>query len=210
MCRDETQFAPGITGTARRFIQLINLSRCGSRRWSADALGPVPDTEMAWLLPYCASCPGIPPRFPIASLIVALLGFSAIAADAQPLQRTVEKLDHSLARSVRAGDSGTKRVIIRTIANGVPGLTNTLRTRNHAVLRAHRSINALTARVPAAALKDLAQLAYVESISIDAVVRAEDYWPDSTLRRNARSPSPHARGRWRRRCRDRLRDRTGT
>jgi serine protease AprX len=107
-----------------------------------------------------------------------------ITAEAQPLHRRVEKLDELLSRSVRVGDSGTKRVIIRTrTASGIPGLTSTLRAKGHGVLRAHRSINALAARISAAKLKELAQLPDVESISIDAVVRAEDYdWRDSTLR----------------------------
>jgi serine protease AprX len=121
-------------------------------------------------------------RYSVAPVFLALIQLSAVAAQAQPQHRKVEKLDERLSRSVRAGDQETKRVIIRTISNAVPGLTGTLRDKGHSVLRSHRSISALTARVPAAALKDLSQLPYVESISIDAVVRAEDYWTDSTLR----------------------------
>ena len=137
---------------------------------------------MAWLLPYRTPCPGISSGCASRLCFVALIEFSAITAHAQPPQRKLDKLDERLSRSVRAGDVDTKRVIIRTIANGVPSLTSALTARRHAVVRAHRSINALTARVPAAALTDLAQLPYVESISIDAVVKAEDYLPDSSLR----------------------------
>jgi serine protease AprX len=123
------------------------------------------------------------PRVLIASFFLALVECSALVAHAQPPQRKVEKLDERLARSVRSGDLDTKRVIIRTTTStGIPGLTSTLKGKRHSVLRSHRSINALTARVPVAALKDLAQLAYVESISIDAVVKAEDYTWNSTLR----------------------------
>ena len=51
------------------------------------------------------------------------------------------------------------------------------------VLRAHPVINALTARVPVAALEGLSHLPFVESISIDAVVMAEQISSgDSTLR----------------------------
>ena len=67
------------------------------------------------------------PRFRAASLFFLIFELSALAAHAQPSHRKVEKLDEPLSRSVRAGDSDTKRVIIRTIANGLPSLTGTLK-----------------------------------------------------------------------------------
>src|SRR5688572_13987106 len=120
--------------------------------------------------------------FRTASLLCAVLVLPAIAAYAEQPLRRLDKLDEPLSRSVRAGDVDTKRVIIRAIPNGLPSLTGTLKTRAHAVLRTHHSISALTARIPSAALEALTKLSYVESISIDAVVKAEDYSWDSTLR----------------------------
>src|SRR5688500_18952290 len=81
------------------------------------------------------------PRFRIASLCFLLLGLSALAAHAQPTPRKAEKLDEPLSRSVRDGDVDTKRVIIRTIPNGLPSLTGALKIRAHAVLRTHHGIS---------------------------------------------------------------------
>jgi serine protease AprX len=128
--------------------------------------------------------------FLVASSFCAIFPFLALDASAQAPRRTIDtldqrtigKLDQRLARSIRAGDRDTKRVIIRTTASGIPGLTGALRAKGHSVLRSLRSINAVTAQIPVAALRELSQLASVESISIDAVVRAEDYSSDSTLR----------------------------
>ena len=51
------------------------------------------------------------------------------------------------------------------------------------VRRLHSTINALTARVPVAALESLSRLPFVESISMDAIVRAEQTSSEgSTLR----------------------------
>ena len=44
-----------------------------------------------------------------------------IAAHAQPPERVMSKLDERLAASIRAGDSGTQRVIIRTTSRDIPG-----------------------------------------------------------------------------------------
>jgi len=122
-----------------------------------------------------------PPRFHVAS-VSFLFALAAVSAYAQPPQRKADKLDEVLSRSVRAGESDTKRVIIRTISDGLPSLTGNLKGKGHAVLRTHRSIHALTARVPATALKSLSQLPYVESISVDAVVKASQYSWEWTLR----------------------------
>ena len=64
----------------------------------------------------------------------------------------------------------------------MPGLTGTLKGQGPLGPSHSSTINAMTARVPVAALKVLTQLPYVESISIDAIVKAEDYSWDSTLR----------------------------
>jgi serine protease AprX len=116
-------------------------------------------------------------------LFVAVLTITATVTHAQQPPRVGSKLDARLAASVRAGNSGTQRVIIRTASNGIPGLTTALKHAGHPVLLAHPIINALTARVPVAALEGLSHLPFVESISIDAVVSAEQSSSeDSTLR----------------------------
>jgi len=120
-------------------------------------------------------------RFLTSSFFCAFL-LIPVVVDAQPFRRNTGKLDERLARAVRAGDRDSKRVIIKTTSRGLTGLTGALRTRGHSVRRAHRTINALTADIPASALNDLSQLPDVESISIDAIVRAEDYVPESTVR----------------------------
>ncbi|HKH71731.1 MAG TPA: S8 family peptidase [Vicinamibacterales bacterium] len=117
------------------------------------------------------------------ALLVAVLAMPAIAAHAQPPAAVVSKLDARLAATIRNGDSITQRVIIRTTAEGIPGLTRALERSNLAVLRRHLIINAVTARVPVAALEGLARLPFVQSISSDAVVIADQTTSaDSTLR----------------------------
>jgi serine protease AprX len=106
-------------------------------------------------------------------LFLAAFILPAIAAHAQPPQRLVSKLDGPLSASVRARLSDTKQVIIRTTSDGMPGLTKALGANRHPVLRVHSRINALTARVPVAALEGLSRLPFVESISTDAVVMAD-------------------------------------
>ena len=95
----------------------------------------------------------------------------------------MSKLDARLAASVRAGDSTTQRVIIRTTSSDTRALTNALEGNGHSVLRRHPIINALTARVPVSALAGLSRLPFVQSISMDAVVVADQTSSgDSTLR----------------------------
>jgi hypothetical protein len=96
-----------------------------------------------------------------------------MAARAQPPDRVMSKLDAQLAASVRAGHSNTQRVIIRTTSSDTRALTNALQGNGHAVLHRHPSINALTARVPVSALAGLSRLPFVQSISVDAVVVAD-------------------------------------
>jgi serine protease AprX len=115
------------------------------------------------------------------AIVVALL-LSAIAAQAQTPERLLSKLDAGLSASVRARESGTKQVIIRATSNGLPGLTNELRASGLSVLGVLSSINGLTARVPVAALEGLSGNPFVESISTDAVVVANQASSGSTLR----------------------------
>jgi len=123
------------------------------------------------------------PRSHATVILLLTLAMPAIAAHAQPPDRVVSKLDKRLAALVRDRDSITEQVIIRSTLEGIPGLTNALERGGHAVLRRHRIINALTARVAVAALEGLARLPFVESISIDAVVIADQTMSDdSTLR----------------------------
>src|SRR5690349_6368865 len=118
-----------------------------------------------------------------AALVFILLGLLAPVAHAQRPPRGGAKLDALLAASLRGGDPGTKQVIIRTRPNGIPGLTDLLRARGHQAVRIHSIINAVTARVPVPALEALAQSPFVESISIDAkVVANQDVSSVSTLR----------------------------
>ena len=123
------------------------------------------------------------PRSFTTVLVLAVLTTSAIAAHAQPPDRAMSKLDARLAASVRAGDSTTQRVIIRTTSSDTRALTNALEGDGHSVLRRHSIINALTARVPVSALAGLTRLPFVQSISTDAVVVADQTSSgDSTLR----------------------------
>jgi serine protease AprX len=116
-------------------------------------------------------------------LLLAVLILPATAAQAQPPQLVVSKLDALLSARVLAGDSGTERVIIRTTSDGIPGLTTALEASGNPVLLVHPMINALTARVPVAALQGISHLPFVVSISIDAIVLAEaTSTEDSTLR----------------------------
>src|SRR6188768_2969074 len=116
-------------------------------------------------------------------LIVAGMTVAATVTHAERPPRVVSKLDARLSASVLAHDSGTQRVIIRTASNGIPGLRNALENAGSSVLLTHPIINALTARVPVAALEGLSHLPFVESISIDAVVIAEQSSSgDSTIR----------------------------
>jgi serine protease AprX len=116
-------------------------------------------------------------------LCVAVLTLAGTVTHAQQPPDVVSKLDARLAASVRAGDSGTQRVIIRTTSHGIPGLTIALERAGHPVLLAHPIIDALTARVPVAALQGLSHLPFVASISSDAVVIGEQSSSgDSTLR----------------------------
>ena len=124
-----------------------------------------------------------PLRFQASFLFVAVLALAATVTHAQQPPRVVSKLDARLAASVRAGASGTQRVIIRTASNGIPGLKIALERAGSPVLLAHPIINAVTARVPVAALEGLSHLPFVVSISTDAVVIAEQSSSgDSTLR----------------------------
>jgi serine protease AprX len=123
------------------------------------------------------------PRPHATALLLAVLAVPAIAAHAQSPERAGSKLDARLAALVQAGDSVTERVIIRATPDGIPGLTNALERGGHALLRRHPIVNALTARVPIAALEGLARLPFVQSISSDAVVIADQTTSgDSTLR----------------------------
>ena len=63
------------------------------------------------------------------------------------------------------------------------GLRSALRAAGDEVLREHPLINALTANVPMGRLQALAHVPWVESISLDAVVQAnQSASPDATLR----------------------------
>jgi serine protease AprX len=108
------------------------------------------------------------------SLFLLALLLPAIAAYAQTPQILLSKLDGRLSASVRARESSTKQVIIRTTSDGMPGLTNALGANRYPVLLVHPAINGLTARVPVAALEGLSRLPFVESISTDAVVTANE------------------------------------
>ena len=105
-----------------------------------------------------------------------------MAAHAQQPQSVGSKLDALLTARVREGNSGTQRVIIRTTSDGIPGLTRELERDGHPVLRRHPIINALTARVPVAALEGLSRNPFVLSISTDAVVIAEQTSSGDSLR----------------------------
>jgi serine protease AprX len=110
-----------------------------------------------------------------ALFFIAVLVLPAIAADAQSPRRLISKLDAPLSSSVRARHPGTKRVIIRTTSDGIPRLTDALQDNGRYLRRVHSSINAMTADVPMDALEGLSQLPFVESISTDAMVTA-DQW----------------------------------
>ena len=123
-----------------------------------------------------------PPRSKATFLILLVLTLTQIAAHAQRPQSVGSKLDALLTARVREGQSATQRVIIRTTSDGIPGLTRGLERDGHPVLRRHPMINALTARVPVAALEGLSRNPFVLSISTDAVVFAEQAASGDSLR----------------------------
>ena len=112
-------------------------------------------------------------RFRSASIVFAALILPAASADAQVPDRLLSKLDSRLSSSVRARQSDTKRVIIRTTSDGIPQLTDALKGNRRFVRRHHATINALAADVPVSELESLSKLPFVESISEDAIVSAE-------------------------------------
>jgi serine protease AprX len=122
------------------------------------------------------------PRSKATFLILVVLTLTQMAANAQQPQSVGSKLDALLTARVREGNSGTQRVIIRTTSNGIPGLSRELERAGHPVLRRHAIINALTARVPVAALEGLSRNPFVLSISMDAIVIAEQSSSGDSLR----------------------------
>src|SRR5262245_11909033 len=106
-------------------------------------------------------------------ILFAALILPTIDVQAQSPRRLISKLDAPLSASVRARHSDTKRVIIRTTPDGIPRLTDRLKANGHSIRRVHAAIDALTAEVPAGAIEGLSQLPFVQSISTDAMVRAE-------------------------------------
>ena len=113
------------------------------------------------------------PRLRSTFIFFAALILPATATNTQPPQRLISKLDARLSSSVRAGHTDTKRIIIRTTSDGIPRLTDVLKGNRRYVRRLHSTINALTAHVPVTELEGLSRLPFVESISEDAIVRAE-------------------------------------
>ena len=83
-----------------------------------------PCATLASRLPYTVAMLFNSPRSLTTVLVLAVLTTSAIAAHAQPPDRVMSKLDAQLAASVRAGDSNSQRVIIRTTLSDTRALTN--------------------------------------------------------------------------------------
>ncbi|HEX6260638.1 MAG TPA: S8 family serine peptidase, partial [Woeseiaceae bacterium] len=104
-------------------------------------------------------------------LVTAL---SAVGASAQTADRAaIAKLDAALSALVQKDESRWQRVIVQAAPNELPALTAALRARNNVVGRVHPVINALSASVPVAQLVSLTRLPSVVSISLDAVVTAD-------------------------------------
>jgi serine protease AprX len=121
------------------------------------------------------------PRSTYLSLAAVLL--FAVTAGAQTPQRLISKLDAPLSASVRAHQSDTRRVIIRTTPDGMTRLTSALKASGYQVRGIHAAIRALSTDLPVTAVESLSQLPFVESISTDAVVTAEQTPAEpSTLR----------------------------
>jgi serine protease AprX len=107
-------------------------------------------------------------------LVTATVALAVGSAGAQPIDRvSPPKLDVALSRSVQNGESGFRQVIIRATPDGLPAATAALHGRGYAVKRVHPLINGLEANIPVAALAGLSRLPFVASISLDAVVTAE-------------------------------------
>ena len=66
-------------------------------------------------------------RFRSTCILFAALILQATSADAQVPERLMSKLDSRLSSSVRARQSDTKRVIIRTTSKGITQLTDALK-----------------------------------------------------------------------------------
>src|SRR5687767_9490716 len=80
----------------------------------------------------------------VATLLLTSWTFSAVTASAQTTDIVaLPKLDAALSASVRNGDSGWQRVIIRGTSNGIPALTGALRAGGNDVTHVYPIINAL-------------------------------------------------------------------
>jgi len=130
----------------------------------------------------------------IGTLLLITATVAVGSANAQPIDRlSLPKLDVALSRSVRDGESGSRQVIIRATPDGLPAAAAALRGRGHAVKRLHPVINGLEASVPVAALAGLSRLPFVASISLDAVVTADQIATSPyTLRATLGLPGPTA------------------
>ena len=124
------------------------------------------------------------PRLRSALAVFAILGSTLrpVPAVAQRADAHLPKLDIPLSDLVRNGASARQRVIIRAAAGELPALTSILRARGHALAHVHSQINAVTVSVPVGALLALSRLNSVSSISIDAVVTADQSPSTYTLR----------------------------
>ena len=112
-------------------------------------------------------------RHVVAALLLAGSPSLVDTAWAQTNIVALPKLDESLTASVQKGDSDWKRVIIQTTGDEVPAMAALLYMKGNIVGRVLPSITALTAIVPVGELEALSRLSSVKSISVDAVVTAD-------------------------------------
>ena len=120
----------------------------------------------------------------VAAFLVVGSAFGVDRAGAQTSDNvgTTSKLDRALSTSVRNGHSGWQRVIIQANPDHAPALAAKLRERGSIVKRSHAIINGLTATVPVSELESLSRLSSVKSISLDAIVTADQTTTPYTLR----------------------------
>ncbi len=114
-------------------------------------------------------------------------------AAAQSSERSSSKLDSATSDRVKHGDEGRLQVIVRVRPGELTNVTSQLRQKGHAISHAHGLINALTVSIPIDEIEALSRQSSVLSVSVDAVVTADQsdssYTLRSTLGLPAQSPA---------------------
>ena len=143
-------------------------------------------------------CPSASMAFPSLRHVTAVLVTIGAILDprfaaSQSSERSASKLDSATSDRVKHGDEGRQQVIVRVRPGELTKVTTQLREKGHAISHAHGVINALTVSIPIDEIEALSRQSSVLSISVDAVVTADQsdssYTLRSTLGLPAQSPT---------------------